>query len=194
MALLAAGPRARDLAVALAVGGSGVAIVGLMQWTGHDPFVAAGWLPQIEGASVRMRVYATLGNPNFVAGLLVGTVPLTVAVAGTIQDRTYRLYARSAVALQLVAIVATGSRAGALGVIAAAVAWSIVTYVGRVLLSRPGVPYGGIAVGAAALLVAAAIALQSEGRPLRQTLAGRIYICNIVSHQAWTHPWVGYGP
>ena len=56
----------RDAARRTGRGRHGVRRVALAQWVGADPFVLAGWQPPIDGASVRMRVYGTLGNPNFV--------------------------------------------------------------------------------------------------------------------------------
>jgi putative inorganic carbon (HCO3(-)) transporter len=182
MALLAVRPRSRQLAVAVALGGAAVAAVALLQWSGLDPFVTAGWTPQIEGASVRMRIYSTIGNPNFVAALLVGTVPVTAAIAAVADRPSYRLLFYSAVALELMAIAFTGSRGGALGLVAAAGTWIAVRGHGR------------MAVGTAALAIAAIVALSSEGRPIRQTLEGRLYIWRVLSGHALAHPWVGYGP
>jgi hypothetical protein len=182
IALLAARPRPRDLAIAAIVAGSGVAAIALLQWVGLDPFVAAGWHPRIEGASVRMRVYATLGNPNFVAAFLSGTVPLTASIIALAADRRARICAGVLLTLQVLAVVATGSRAGVLGLLTAALVWAAAGGRGRA------------AVVVTALVVAVGAMLHSQGRDLRDTLDGRIYVWTVVGQGASAHPVVGYGP
>jgi O-antigen ligase len=182
VALVAARLRPFDLALAGVVGGTSVAAIALLQWIGLDPFAAAGWLPEIRGASVRMRIYATLGNPNFVAALMAATIPLTAGIAAAVESRNARAGAGALLALQILALAATGSRGGALGVVAAGVVWAMAS--GRARM----------AVVAAALLAASAIALQSPARPLRQTLNGRVYMWTVIAGQAFAHPWVGHGP
>jgi O-antigen ligase len=182
VALLAARLRPFDLALAAVVGGTSVAMIALLQWIGLDPFAAAGWLPEIRGASVRMRIYGTLGNPNFVAALLAAAMPLTAGVATAMKSRNTRAGVMTLLALQILALAATGSRGGALGVIAAGVTWAMASGRGR------------IAVVAAALVAASAIAVQSPARPLRQTLNGRVYMWTVITGQALAHPWIGHGP
>ena len=64
------------------------AAVALAQWAGADPFAVAGWQPPIPMAwSVRMRVYGTLGNPNFVGVLMAMTLPLTLRPCWRAQRR-----------------------------------------------------------------------------------------------------------
>jgi hypothetical protein len=182
VALVAARLRPFDLALAAVAGGTSVAVIAVLQWIGLDPFAAAGRLPDIRGASVRMRVYATLGNPNFVAALLAAIIPLTAGIAAAVQSRRARAGAAALLALQILALAATGSRGGALGVVAAGVVWAMASGRAR------------IAVVAAALVAASAIALQSPARPLRQTLNGRVYMWTVITGQALAHPWVGHGP
>jgi O-antigen ligase len=180
------------LAAAHAIGATGVAIVAVMQWAGLDPFALAGWVAPLAGASPRLRIYGTLGNPNFVAALLTGAVPLTVGLivqsalsAATSTSRKHLPVALglAALALQLLAIAATGSRGGALGLIAAGLTW---------ILSGPSNYRRRVAIacGLAALVVIGV----STARPLRETLAGRIYIWQVVWPHAFEAPWVGQGP
>jgi putative inorganic carbon (hco3(-)) transporter len=202
-------PGPNQLAAAHVVGATGVAIVAVLQWAGFDPFALAGWVAPLAGASPRLRVYGTLGNPNFVAALLAGAVPLTIGLIveltpssslpspADVQQRIESARASgwrpaprlvlavglSALTLQLVAIAATGSRAGALGLIAAGLTWVLSgprTYRRRV----------AIACGLAAVVIIAV----STARPLRETLAGRIYIWQVVWPHAFEAPWVGQGP
>jgi putative inorganic carbon (HCO3(-)) transporter len=182
-------PEPAQLAAAHAIGATGVAIVAVMQWIGLDPFALAGWVAPLAGASPRLRVYGTLGNPNFVAALLTGAVPLTIslivhAVAARARRPVWLIGGGvAALALQLTAIAATGSRAGALGLIAAGLTWMLSgprTYRRRV----------AIACGLAAVVIIGV----STARPLRETLAGRIYIWQVVWPHAFEAPWIGQGP
>jgi putative inorganic carbon (hco3(-)) transporter len=227
MVLTALHPQPAHLAAAHAVGATGVAIVAVMQWAGLDPFALAGWVAPLAGASPRLRIYGTLGNPNFVAALLAGAVPLTIGLIvhaqGQAQGRVQG-QARGqdrgdapgptqgqapdrgqpaatsrgrvglglrlrlpigliAVTLQILAIAATGSRAGALGLIVAGLTW---------ILSGPPTYRRRVAI--ACVLAALAVIGVSTARPLRETLAGRIYIWQVVWPHAFEAPFVGQGP
>jgi putative inorganic carbon (hco3(-)) transporter len=189
-------PEPSHLAAAHAIGATGVAIVAVMQWAGLDPFALAGWVAPLAGASPRLRIYGTLGNPNFVAALLTGAVPLTIGLivqaqaqsqsqsqsASASRGRLRLPLALAALTLQLLAIAATGSRAGALGLIAGGLTW--------ILSGRTWRRRVAIACGLAALLIIGV----STARPLRETLAGRIYIWQVVWPHAFEAPWVGQGP
>jgi len=93
---------------------------------GVDPFALAGWMAPIAGASARLRVYGTLGNPNFVAALLVATAPLTVSLLATRGRATATVPLSAALVLQIAGVIVTGSRAGALGLFVAAMTWAAV--------------------------------------------------------------------
>jgi putative inorganic carbon (hco3(-)) transporter len=175
-------PEPSRLAAAHVIGATGVAIVAVMQWSGLDPFALAGWVAPLAGASPRLRVYGTLGNPNFVAALLAGAVPLTVGLI-VHAGRQALIPGLAALTVQVLAIAATGSRAGALGLIAAGLTW---------ILSGPRTYRRRVAI--ACVLAALVIIGVSTARPLRETLAGRIYIWQVVWPHAFEAPWVGQGP
>lgn len=147
--------------------GSGVesAIV-LLQYAGLDPLRWLGWQAEIF-ANPRMRVYGTLGNPDFVAAWLCGTLPL----------------ARGAVmGLQLAAILATGSRVFLLALPAAAVVLALRRARGAKWLVM------------AALPAAAALLWLSPARPLGETVQGRMYLAR-VAVSGWREiPPFGHGP
>jgi putative inorganic carbon (HCO3(-)) transporter len=194
-------PEPVHLAAAHVIGATGVAIVAVMQWAGLDPFALAGWVAPLAGASPRLRIYGTLGNPNFVAALLTGAVPLTIGLIVQSQSHSHsqtqsqsqsttasgaRLplpLGLAALTFQVLALAATGSRAGALGLIVAGLTW---------ILSGPRTWRRRVAVACG--LAAVVIIGVSTARPLRETLAGRIYIWQVVWPHAFEAPWVGQGP
>jgi O-antigen ligase len=159
---LALGSRHQPILVASAVES---AIV-VLQYAGLDPLRLTGWQPETFPGE-RMRVYGTLGNPNFAAAWLCTTLPLYLGKG--------RIWALAA-ALQAGAIFATGSRVFLLALPAAALAlprrkWAL-----------------------AALPVAAALVWLSPARPLDVTVEGRLYIARVTAAHLAEIPLTGYGP
>ncbi len=68
---------ARVLAAALATAAVVLSVYGLVQFAGLDP---TGYSHEAFGFDLR-RAFATTGNPNFLAGLLVLALPVTAALA-----------------------------------------------------------------------------------------------------------------
>lgn len=165
------------------VGATGCALVALSQWAGLDPFAVAGWHAPIDGASVRMRVYGTLGNPNFVGVLMATSLPLTLAtIAGSAHLHRWPL-AVAALAPQALALMATGSRGAVLGLSAAVAVYASLRW------SR------GFAVGLVAVAVFAGAAIGiSPARPIDTTAAGRVHLWRIVAPHATDAPMTGLGP
>lgn len=187
VALLHASPAPRHVALVGVCAGAALAGIALLQATGLDVFAMAGWAPQIEGGSTRLRVYATLGNPNFVAAWLAMQVPVAAALALDTGPRARRGLTRAALALAGVvlpcaAIVATGSRGGALALFAGVAAVAA--------LRRPRALWQVVA--ASAVVVVAAV-VASGARPLPQTLAGRVYIWRVLAAPAVARPVTGWG-
>ncbi len=169
------------LARALWLGALAESAVVLLQYSGLDPLSWFGWHPEAF-SSPRMRVYGTMGNPDFVAAWCCATLPFCwseVARAG--RNRTARVTRWAALGLQVAAILATGSRVFALVLPLQAVleatskkrrrrAWML------------------------ALPLAAAPLLLAPTRPISDTLRGRLYLAQVsVSHWRQT-PVTGYGP
>src|SRR6266702_972923 len=165
--------RARSLRQALLWGSALESAVVCLQYAGLDPLQWIGWQPETFAGS-RMRMYGTLGNPDFAAAWLCATLPL---YAGT------RGLALAGVALQLAAIFATGSRVFLLALpVAAMVMWLVgrrgahadasgrdSTRHARVRAPRMWL------LGLAAVAVAGAIVWLSPARPLQETVQGRWY-------------------
>ncbi|MBL8141163.1 MAG: O-antigen ligase family protein [Acidobacteria bacterium] len=183
IAVARSGVPAHRLQQAQTLGVTGVALVALLQWGGLDPFALIGWHAPIAGASVRMRVYATMGNPNFVGALMAMSVGLAGAVALGATTVSARVLALAAAGLQAGALLVTGSRGAVLGLACGALAWAFVRWSGR-------------AVAALLLILGfgvAAIAI-SPARPLETTIAGRVYLWRVVAPHA-TQRWLtGLGP
>jgi putative inorganic carbon (HCO3(-)) transporter len=165
-------------------GTTAVACIALAQAGGLDPFVWFGWLPGIEGASVRMRAYGTLGNPNFVAALVAITIPLACGLwVAPGASRRMRVMAALAIVPLSAALAVTGSRAGAVGL-----ACGIVVF--AVFLRHPRSRWVMAGAALAAVLAIAA----SGGRGTVETLRGRVYIWHTAWAHAWEQPITGVGP
>lgn len=181
--LLRSGLAAARVVKAQVAGASIVALVALLQWFGWDPFSSIGWYAPIEGASVRMRVYGTVGNPNFVGALMALTVPLTALLI--VRPERRRVYAAGVGSLVLLigAMVATGSRGAVLGLVAGAVTWASLRWSGRAVMAV-----------AVVVMVGTTVVALSPARPVQTTLAGRVYLWQVVAPHAVARPWVGQGP
>ena len=173
-------PRAEHVALALVLSGAVVACVALLQFLGVDPFALGGWMPLIT-ANPRMHVFATLGNPNFVAALLVSLAPLTYSLR-TIFPARRRLLS-GILAVDVLAIAAAGSRAAVLAFLAILLWLAVLRRVRgwRWLLASLG-------------LAAAAVLLLAPARSLSVTLRGRAYIWHVAAPHITEHPILGSGP
>lgn len=165
---------------ALAWGSAAESAIVLLQHWRLDPLTWLGWQAEVFRSS-RMRAYGTLGNPDFVAAWLCATVWLSVGLLATNTKKTVRYASAAAFALQLGAILATGSRVFLLALPAGA----------AVLAARRT---GGRKWLWAGLPVAAALVWFSPARPLGTTIQGRLYLAQVTSSHWRQIPLVGYGP
>ena len=182
--VLWSGVQPRKFALALVCSGTIVAAIALLQWIGLDPFALLNLTGSLQG-SLRIRIFSTLGNPNFVAALLTVLLPLTICipVASRYSQRTWRILQAAAGFIQVCAIIATGSRAPILGLIAAGI-WFL--FFNRVKIRlRWLFPV---------LALCAILIMLSPARPLGTTIAGRIYIWKIAFKHIAEIPPVGFGP
>ncbi len=161
------------------LGGGLSAAAVLLQALGADPF--ASFAPEIEGT--RLRLYGTLGNPDFVASVLGVTAPLSAVAALRRGATTARLLTAST-ALQLLALALLRSFATLLSLGAALL---IVLLAGRRERSRRALV---LALGAG-LLVAA---LPLAGRSAGAVLQGRLYLWTTAAPQVAEAPFLGHGP
>ncbi len=159
--------RRERLARALLWAAIAESVIVLLQYAGLDPLRLLGWRPETFAGS-RMRVYGTLGNPNFAAAWLCGTLPL---------------FARLPVLapLPLAAIFATGSRSFLLAAPAIAAIWAV----RRARWSRWWL---------AAAPVLAALLWFSPARSLPATIAGRVSLVRAAAAHWRDVPIAGSGP
>jgi O-antigen ligase len=171
---------ARDVATALVASATVVAAWAVVQWLGIDPLEAAGWRVIAPG-SPRMRVYASLGNPNFVGAFLAATLPVSMTLARLRPSRGPIV----AAALQLAGIAATGSRGAWLG-----------TLVGvSVVMVQRGCRKGRLTAAAVSVVMLVGLGIWlGPARPLGETLRGRIYIWSVTAPHLLDHPISGLGP
>jgi hypothetical protein len=120
--------RAAMLAV---TGASAVAIIALLQWWGYDPLLWGGYRVEWGRMVARMRLYSTLGNPNFVAGYLIGVVFLAGALAAVAVKVWMKVAWSATAAVMVVAIVGTGSRGAWGGLVVGTVLAGLVVIVGK---------------------------------------------------------------
>lgn len=172
------GTRPVHIASAVALSATVVAAVALLQYVGIDPFVVFGLAAPAQGGP-RMRVFATLGNPDFVAAFLVSCLPLSL-VLGKITGR--RVLFELGALLQALAVFATGSRAAVLGIAAISLWLGVsIRFSNRLWMA------GGV-------LLIAGLFFLAPSRSLTATIKGRLYIWKVNAPHLLERPIFGYGP
>ena len=160
--------------VPLAAAGAPVACVVLLQRAGLDPFAALGW--SIVQTGARLRLYGTLGNPDFVAGFLAPALLAALGLAWLTRRRRWLAIA----VLQLLALCLLRSFATVLALSAGAAVW---------LWARPRARV--LAIAAVGLV---ALGLATSGRPLVRTVEGRLYVWQVALPHLRERPLFGHGP
>ncbi len=160
------GPRALQ---ATSLAGALAATVAVLQAFGFDPFASFG--PGVTGE--RLRVYSTLGNPDFVASAITATLALTFAA--------WKGRAALLLALPQVAALAATRSFATLGAVAVGAA---------VVAARVKIPR----VLVAALAVLAVLGAGVAGRSVAGRLAGRWYLVRVAAPHLADAPFLGLGP
>lgn len=156
-----------------------IAVIVVLQALGLDPFTAFG--PAAPGA--RLARYGTLGNPDFVASVLL---PLAVLCGPRPGPERWTTGAPVRLLLISVALALTQSLAVALGAGVAVLAWMIHRH------SHSPHPHGGgarLAVAAALLLAA----LPLLTRDVATTTRGRAYLVSVALPHVADAPLLGLG-
>ncbi|MBZ5514773.1 MAG: O-antigen ligase family protein [Acidobacteriia bacterium] len=191
--------RLRWLAALVSVASAAVAIIALAQWARHDPLQFGGY--HVEWGTLRsaMRLYSTFGNPNFVAGYLIGAIFLALALTASSKSSAARVLSGIAVLVTFAAIIGTRSRGAWVGLAAGLL-------VARRFWKAHGgegapVPEGGLSTGGAALgvwilpatLVIVVPSLTQQVRALLIQLEARAYLWRAAWPMFTAHPLFGSG-
>ena len=171
---------AECLAQAIWLGSVCQAAIVVLQYCGTDPLQWLGWRPEVYAGS-RMRVYGTMGNPDFVAAWCCATLPFCVREAARAGlSRSDRSLRWAAAALQIAAILATGSRV---------FAFIIPLQSAMLTLSWKRVRRAWLLAPAAA----AALLYLAPARPLATTIEGRLYLARVTAGNL-QESLTGHGP
>ncbi len=162
---LAAAPviRVRWLLRAVAMGGSLAALYGIMQYLGWDPLLPAPAYHVGDGVWAIVRPPGTLGHAAYFATYLLHVVFSGTALVIAERGRAWKAVGVAACALGSAAIVLSGTRAAALGLIA-----------GGILLLcwfRPRISHRATIAGLAVVGVAVLFYISPAGQKLR----GRVH-------------------
>jgi len=186
----------RWLSALVAVAGTVVAAIALLQWAGHDPLLFGGY--RVEWGTMRasMRLYSTFGNPNLVAGYLIGAIFLALALAASAETPAVKFLSVAAVLVIFGAIIGTRSRGAWLG-LAAGLLVARGFWAGRPEENAaPGTsPQTGMLnaclVPGGLLLLLPSLAQQARG--LLTHLEGRLYLWRAAWPMFAEHPLFGGG-
>lgn len=191
--------RLRSLAMLVALAGTAVAAIALLQWMGHDPLLFGGYRT-VWGTMVgRMRLYSTFGNPNFVAGYLIGAIFLALALAGVSSNLAGKAAGCVSVAAMFAAIGGTRSRGAwvglAAGLLVARFVWRYEAAFAQP--SSPGAAEGRVASTQCVVIPAAlaflASSLGQTAEVLLSRFEGRVYLWRVSWPMFTEHPLLGSG-
>lgn len=144
------------------------ALLALLQYYALDPLRWLGWQPE-QFPSARMRIYGTLGNPDFVAAWLCAALPFCWREIAQSAPRTRSRALRWAAAtITLAAIMATGSRVFAL---------ILPLQAGLLALRSKRMRF----VSLLALPMAATVLYLAPARQFAAVLEGRLYFARIAA-------------
>ncbi len=190
----------RRLAAALGIGAALMAAYGLVQFAGLDP---ADYSHEAFGFSLR-RAFATFGNPNFLAALLVLALPVVGALALQAVSRRSRIAWSAGAVLVGAALFATFTRGAWLAALAEA---GIAVYLWR--SRRPAARSGtsvalllGVAVVLLALIAASLLTTGETNVATRvasafdrnDSVGERLLIVGVAVDAVAHRPVLGYGP
>lgn len=197
----------RSLAIALAIGSLILSLHGLLQVAQLDPtnYLVSGYSFYLGSA------FASLGNPNFLAGLLVLALPIVVALAMTAEKRRATYVWWVSVVIVVFALYATYSQGAWLAVmveVAVAIAWFLWSRQAsaRDAEKRPKRSFIRVAwpaalvllIGIAVIIGVTGIATQRGlrlwGSSLSETGSGRILLAQTTLSAVAERPLFGYGP
>jgi O-antigen ligase len=184
--------RVRWLAALVSIAATAMAGIALLQWAGRDPLLFGGYSVDWGRMRAAMRLYSTLGNPNFVAGYLIGAIFLALALATTAKTAAGKLAGMISAALMFATLIGTRSRGAWLALVAGLL-------VAR-LFPRRSSGDGGAAKPArlaARAVVPLGLALlpnlASQAAVLAARFQGRLFLWRAAWPMFLEHPLIGTG-
>ncbi len=191
----------RRMATLISLAAAAVAVVVLLQWAGHDPLLLGSYQVNWGKMGARMRLYGTLGNPNFVAGYLIGAIFPAMALGVASGARRRRVGWWAAAFAMLAAILGAGSKGAWVGLAMGVPVAGTVCWLGRRRAGAEPVPrvdvhrFAAGPIRSVAPLVAwfAAWLTLGAGDRLLRLAVGRMYLWRFSWPMFTEHPWLGGG-
>ncbi len=116
----------RSVAVLVTLAAGVVASIAVVQWLGFDPLLFGKYRVDWGAMAARMRLYSTFGNPNFVAGYLIGAIFLALALGALSRKLRARIMWYGCAAMMLAAILGAGSYGAWAGLVAGGIVTALV--------------------------------------------------------------------
>lgn len=173
--------KTRALLVTISVAALVAALITVAQFCNLNPLEALGMSASFSG---RMRMYSSLGNPNFVAAFLAAAIPAPLALS--LRGGHDRGLGIASGLLIAVAVLLTGSRAGVLGMAAAVVAFAVMAIDNRAAR--------WLMFGAVALVCIVVPATHFNSRTVSESASGRIFIWRVALSDGAAGSAFGSGP
>lgn len=188
--------RARWLAAMVTLAGAAMAAIALLQWAGHDPLLFGGY--HVDWGRMRnaMRLYSTLGNPNFVAGYLIGAIFPALALAAASRTLAGKIACAASAVIIFAAIIGTRSRGAWLALAAGLV---VARFVGRKKAQPPSMSElrpasANLAPGLSPTVFLALVAVvTSQAQAVFAHFEGRAFLWRAGWPMFAEHPLVGGG-
>ncbi|MCA9369986.1 MAG: O-antigen ligase family protein [Pseudomonadales bacterium] len=111
-----------------------VSVYGILEHFGHSPscaLITGSFNVSCWVQTVQIRVFASFGQPNWMATYLVGMIPLTVLLGAYYKERWVRLIYGVSSIFMTMALIFTGSRSGFLAFLASGVITLVFLWMGR---------------------------------------------------------------
>lgn len=176
-------PAARRGSLALlALSGAIGALLVLLQAAGLR------WLTEGLPATLEFRAPGSFGNPNWAAAFLAPLVPLSLGLAATSNESSWRTLYRANAALLALATAATLSKGGLLSLAAGAVAYALLDP--RLPKARRHLLWGALLAGALGLLL---VAWHFDWFATAPWLRGRLFLWRVALSLVAEHPLTGVG-
>jgi O-antigen ligase len=186
--------------IATWTGAAGALVAGIvwLQRLGYDPVLLGGYRVNWGTMVERMRLYSTLGNPNFVGGYLIGAIFPALALAAGLRARWARALWLGLAAVMAGAIAETGSRGAWFGLaVGLAVALAIALRKGppRAQVRQPEGRAGSKTPRCVAPAWGWPVALLTLtlAERLVSQFRGRLYLWRFSWPIFWEHPILGSG-